>query len=175
MRFLCRRTISSKALASSRSFTRSTSSGSLSPARSRCSRAILISTAQTSRLIRWFIHFHDKGGAEMPMVSLFASLTSTPGYGILWAMRAVVQRVSEASVLVAGEVVGQIGPGLAVLVGVRQSDTEADARYLAEKTAHLRVFGDADGRMNGSVVERGGEVLVISQFTLYGDARRGRR
>ena len=111
----------------------------------------------------------------MPMVSLFASLTSTPGYGILWAMRAVVQRVSEASVLVAGEVVGQIGPGLAVLVGVKQGDTEADARYLAEKTAHLRVFGDADGRMNGSVVERGGEVLVISQFTLYGDARRGRR
>jgi len=90
-------------------------------------------------------------------------------------MRAVVQRVSEASVLAAGEVVGQIGPGLAVLVGVKQGDTEADARYLAEKTAHLRVFGDADGRMNCSVVERGGEVLVISQFTLYGDARRGRR
>jgi D-tyrosyl-tRNA(Tyr) deacylase len=83
--------------------------------------------------------------------------------------------VSEASVLVAGAVVGQIGPGLAVLVGVRQGDTEADARYLAEKTAHLRVFGDADGRMNRSVLERGGELLVISQFTLYGDARRGRR
>jgi D-tyrosyl-tRNA(Tyr) deacylase len=90
-------------------------------------------------------------------------------------MRAVVQRVSEASVHVAGEEVGQIGPGLAVLVGVKQGDAEADARYLAEKTAHLRVFGDADGRMNHSVMERGGEVLVISQFTLYGDARRGRR
>jgi D-tyrosyl-tRNA(Tyr) deacylase len=90
-------------------------------------------------------------------------------------MRAVVQRVSEASVLVAGEVVGQIGPGLAVLIGVRQGDTEADARYLAEKTAHLRVFGDTEGRMNRSIIERGGGVLVISQFTLYGDVRRGRR
>jgi D-aminoacyl-tRNA deacylase len=90
-------------------------------------------------------------------------------------MRAVVQRVSKASVLVAGEVVGAIGPGLAVLVGVKQEDTEADARYLAEKTAHLRVFGDADGRMNLSLIEQGGEVLVVSQFTLYGDARRGRR
>jgi D-tyrosyl-tRNA(Tyr) deacylase len=90
-------------------------------------------------------------------------------------MRAVVQRVSEASVRVAGEVVGQIGPGLAVLVGVKSGDTESDARYLAEKTAHLRVFADPDGRMNHSVQEQGGSVLVVSQFTLYGDVRRGRR
>jgi D-tyrosyl-tRNA(Tyr) deacylase len=90
-------------------------------------------------------------------------------------MRAVVQRVSEASVLVGGAVVGQIGPGLAVLVGVKQGDTEADARYLADKTAHLRVFDDPEGRMNRSLVERGGSVLVVSQFTLYGDVRRGRR
>ncbi len=90
-------------------------------------------------------------------------------------MRAVVQRVSEASVQVAGEVVGQIGPGLAVLVGVRQDDTEADARYLADKTAHLRVFADAEGRMNLSLRETAGGVLVVSQFTLYGDIRRGRR
>jgi len=83
--------------------------------------------------------------------------------------------VSEAAVLVAGEVIGQIGPGLAVLVGVKQGDTEADARYLAEKTAHLRVFDDSEGRMNLSVQERGGGVLVVSQFTLYGDVRRGRR
>jgi D-tyrosyl-tRNA(Tyr) deacylase len=83
--------------------------------------------------------------------------------------------VSEASVEVAGEVVGQIGPGFTVLVGVKQDDTEADARYLAEKTVHLRVFSDADGRMNLSLLEQGGGVLVISQFTLYGDARRGRR
>jgi D-tyrosyl-tRNA(Tyr) deacylase len=72
-------------------------------------------------------------------------------------------------------VVGQIGPGLAVLVGVKHGDSEADARYLAEKTAHLRVFGDADGRMNRSLIEQSAEALVISQFTLYGDARRGRR
>jgi D-tyrosyl-tRNA(Tyr) deacylase len=83
--------------------------------------------------------------------------------------------VSEASVVVAGETVGQIGPGLAVLVGVKEGDTEADARYLAEKTAHLRVFADPEGRMNLSVRETGGGVLIISQFTLYGDVRRGRR
>jgi D-tyrosyl-tRNA(Tyr) deacylase len=90
-------------------------------------------------------------------------------------MRAVVQRVSEASVLVAGTVVGQIGPGLAVLIGVKQGDTEADAQYLAEKTTHLRVFSDDAGRMNLSLLDRRGEVLVVSQFTLYGDVRRGRR
>ena len=90
-------------------------------------------------------------------------------------MRAVVQRVSEASVEVAGEVVGQVGPGLAVLFGVMQGDTEAGARYLAEKTANLRVFDDAEGRMNLSLIEQGGGVLVVSQFTLYGDVRRGRR
>jgi D-tyrosyl-tRNA(Tyr) deacylase len=90
-------------------------------------------------------------------------------------MRAVVQRVTEASVEVDGAVVGQIGPGLAVLVGVKERDTEADARYLAEKTAHLRVFADEEGRMNRSVLERGGGILVVSQFTLYGDVRRGRR
>lgn len=90
-------------------------------------------------------------------------------------MRAVVQRVSEASVEAAGAVVGQIGSGFAVLLGVKQDDTEADARYLAEKTAHLRVFSDAAGRMNLSLLEQGGGVLVISQFTLYGDVRRGRR
>jgi D-aminoacyl-tRNA deacylase len=90
-------------------------------------------------------------------------------------MRAVVQRVSEASVEMDDAVVGQIGPGLAVLVGVKERDTEADARYLAEKTAHLRVFADEEGRMNRSVLERGGGILVVSQFTLYGDVRRGRR
>jgi D-aminoacyl-tRNA deacylase len=90
-------------------------------------------------------------------------------------MRAVVQRVSEASVEVDGAVVGQIGSGLAVLVGVKAGDTEGDARYLAEKTAHLRVFADAEGRMNRSVLEQGGGILVVSQFTLYGDVRRGRR
>jgi D-tyrosyl-tRNA(Tyr) deacylase len=71
--------------------------------------------------------------------------------------------------------VGAIGPGLAVLVGVKETDAEADARYIAEKTANLRIFDDAEGRMNRSVLDTGGSVLVVSQFTLLGDVRRGRR
>jgi D-tyrosyl-tRNA(Tyr) deacylase len=90
-------------------------------------------------------------------------------------MRAVLQRVSEAAVRVEQEVVARIGPGLLVLLGVGREDAEGDADYLADKTAHLRVFPDAQGQMNLSVVETGGEVLVVSQFTLYGDSRRGRR
>lgn len=90
-------------------------------------------------------------------------------------MRAVLQRVSEASVRVDGVVVGRIGPGLVVLLGVGRGDTEADADYLAEKTLNLRVFPDEAGQMNRSVVEVGGGILVVSQFTLFGDARKGRR
>jgi D-aminoacyl-tRNA deacylase len=90
-------------------------------------------------------------------------------------MRAVLQRVSDAAVRVEQEVVARIGPGLLVLLGVGREDAEADADYLADKTAHLRVFSDAQGQMNLSVLETGGEVLVVSQFTLYGDSRRGRR
>jgi D-aminoacyl-tRNA deacylase len=90
-------------------------------------------------------------------------------------MRAVVQRVSEAAVAVGGERVAAIGPGLVVLLGVGREDTDADADYLAEKVVHLRVFEDEGGQMNRSVLETGGAVLVVSQFTLYGDARRGRR
>jgi D-tyrosyl-tRNA(Tyr) deacylase len=90
-------------------------------------------------------------------------------------MRAVIQRVSEASVRVEGEVVGQIGPGLLVLLGVGQGDEEADADKLADKTLHLRIFNDEAGQMNRSVLDQKGEILVVSQFTLYGDARRGRR
>jgi D-tyrosyl-tRNA(Tyr) deacylase len=90
-------------------------------------------------------------------------------------MRALVQRVSRASVTVDGDVVGEIGVGLCVLVGVTHDDTEADARKLAEKVWHLRVFPDADGTMNLPVAEAGGQVLVVSQFTLYGDTVRGRR
>ena len=88
-------------------------------------------------------------------------------------MRALVQRVSEASVTVDGEVVGAIGPGLLVLLGVTHSDDEAVADRLADKVRALRVFEDADGRMNEPLGDR--EVLVVSQFTLYGDARRGNR
>jgi D-tyrosyl-tRNA(Tyr) deacylase len=90
-------------------------------------------------------------------------------------MRAVVQRVKEAQVAVAGEVVGRIGRGLLVLLGVARDDVPADAESMVEKVANLRVFGDDEGQMNRSVLEVAGEVLVVSQFTLLGDARRGRR
>ena len=90
-------------------------------------------------------------------------------------MRAVLQRVTRAKVGVAGETVGEIGGGLVVLLGVSRDDDESDARYLVEKVLNLRVFDDAEGRMNVSVTEAGGALLVVSQFTLYGDARRGRR
>jgi D-tyrosyl-tRNA(Tyr) deacylase len=90
-------------------------------------------------------------------------------------VRAVVQRVTEATVTVGDETVGAIGAGLAILLGVKESDTPEDARYLAEKSANLRVFGDDQGRMNRSLLETRGHALVVSQFTLLGDARRGRR
>ncbi|MEX0699801.1 MAG: D-aminoacyl-tRNA deacylase [Acidimicrobiia bacterium] len=90
-------------------------------------------------------------------------------------MRAVLQRVTRASVTVEGRVVGEIGAGLLVLVGVADGDDPADAQALAAKVAELRVFADLDGKMNRSVTEVGGAVLVVSQFTLYGDVRRGRR
>ena len=90
-------------------------------------------------------------------------------------MRAVVQRVSEASVLVDGAVTGSVGRGLCVLVGVGQMDTEDDARWLADKVAELRIFQDEEGKMNRSVLDVGGGVLAVSQFTLFGDARKGTR
>ena len=90
-------------------------------------------------------------------------------------MRAVVQRVSRAQVIVSGEIVGEIGLGLMVLLGVGAEDTRADADYLAEKIIGLRIFEDAGGKMNLSTAEVGGALLVVSQFTLYGDARRGKR
>jgi D-tyrosyl-tRNA(Tyr) deacylase len=90
-------------------------------------------------------------------------------------MRAVVQRVSRASVVIDGKTVGQIGPGLLVLLGVTHTDTPEQARWLAEKVAGLRIFKDVDGKMNRDVAEIGGAVLVVSQFTLYGDCRKGRR
>ena len=90
-------------------------------------------------------------------------------------MRAVVQRVSRAAVKVDGELTGEIGKGLLVLLGVAQDDSEADADYLAGKIAGLRIFEDEAGKMNLSVAEVGGAVLAVSQFTLFGDVRRGKR
>src|SRR6266478_6645491 len=90
-------------------------------------------------------------------------------------MRAVVQRVSRASVTVTSEVVGQIGEGLLVLLGVSNEDSVSDSVYLAEKISTLRIFDDDDGKMNKSIVDVGGDILVVSQFTLYGDVRGGRR
>ena len=90
-------------------------------------------------------------------------------------MRAVIQRVSEARVTVAGSVVGEIGPGLLALLGVAKPDTAADAEFLAEKILNLRVFPDEAGKMNRSLLDTLGALLVVSQFTLYGDCRKGRR
>ena len=90
-------------------------------------------------------------------------------------MRALLQRVSRASVTVNEQVVGQIGQGLLVLLGVGQDDSEIQVKTLADKIVHLRIFGDEEGKMNRSLLDIGGEVLVVSQFTLYADTRRGRR
>jgi D-tyrosyl-tRNA(Tyr) deacylase len=90
-------------------------------------------------------------------------------------MRAIVQRVSRCRVTVEGNIAGEIGAGLLVLLGVSKTDNEAAADYLVEKIIGLRIFEDGEGKMNLSVQDSGGDVLVVSQFTLYGDARRGKR
>jgi len=90
-------------------------------------------------------------------------------------MRAVIQRVSQAQVRVESKVVAKIGLGLVVLLGISPTDTEADVREMAEKVANLRIFGDAQGKMNLSCLDVNGEIIVVSQFTLYADTRRGRR
>jgi D-aminoacyl-tRNA deacylase len=90
-------------------------------------------------------------------------------------VRAVVQRVTEARVSIGERVVGEIGPGLLVLLGVSVEDGPDQARWMADKIANLRIFSDDEGKMNRSLVESGGRALVVSQFTLYGDARKGRR
>jgi D-aminoacyl-tRNA deacylase len=90
-------------------------------------------------------------------------------------MRALLQRVSQASVTVDEQIVGQIGQGLLILLGVGQDDSEDQVKLLADKIVHLRIFGDNEGKMNRSLLDTDGEVLVVSQFTLYADTRRGRR
>ena len=90
-------------------------------------------------------------------------------------MRAVLQRVSRANVTIAGDSVGEIGPGLLVLLGISHDDTTEQAKWLAEKIVGLRIFNDQGGKMNRDVTEAGGSVLIVSQFTLYGDCQKGRR
>jgi len=90
-------------------------------------------------------------------------------------MRALIQRVSSASVAIEGKIAGEIGQGIVVLLGVTHDDTEKDASFLADKCVNLRIFEDSEGKMNHSTLETKGGVLIISQFTLYGDASRGRR
>jgi D-aminoacyl-tRNA deacylase len=90
-------------------------------------------------------------------------------------MRIVIQRVKQARVEADGQIAGAIGPGLLVLLGIAKTDSEKDADYLVEKVLHLRIFPDSGGKMNRSVCETGGSLLVVSQFTLYGDCRKGRR
>lgn len=90
-------------------------------------------------------------------------------------MRALVQRVDEASVVVDGETVGQIGRGILILLGVHRDDTPAEAAWIARKCANLRIFPDAEGKMNRSVLDEGGQALVVSQFTLYGHVGKGNR
>lgn len=90
-------------------------------------------------------------------------------------MRAVIQRVSKANVQVTGETIGQIDQGLVVLLGVTHEDTVEDATYLAKKICELRIFSDEEGKMNRSLLDVGGSILSISQFTLYGDTKKGRR
>jgi D-aminoacyl-tRNA deacylase len=100
---------------------------------------------------------------------------TTPTQGKIQRMRAVVERVSRARALVEGKVAGEIGAGLVVLVGVGREDSSATAEGMAERVVHLRIFNDEHGKMNRSLVDTGGAVLVVSQFTLYGDARGQRR
>ena len=90
-------------------------------------------------------------------------------------MRAVVQRVTQANVTVDGEKVGEIGPGIMVLIGVSDTDTDRDLKYIIDKVMNLRIFDDENGVMNRSVIDVSGSILAVSQFTLYGDARGGRR
>ncbi len=90
-------------------------------------------------------------------------------------MRAVIQRVKSASVKVDGELVSEIGTGLLIFLGVAHNDTETELQYIANKVANLRIFEDSDGKMNLSLLDTGGSALVVSQFTLYGDCRKGRR
>src|SRR4051794_29511509 len=130
-----------------------------SSARTASKKPSLASSMVFSTRTAWSIAWPETA----PGVDAWAQL------GYLGAVRAVVQRVLRAEVRAGGEVTGKIGPGLVALVGVKQGDTPAAARYVAEKIAHLRIFDDEVGRMERSLLDAGGEALVVSQFTLFGD------
>jgi D-aminoacyl-tRNA deacylase len=118
---------------------------------------------------------HRRGGLSPGAVLPLSGLTFDAAVDNEGGMRAVVQRVSTASVKIGDEVVSRIGAGLLVLLGVSRTDVRKDAEVLAVKIPHLRIFEDVDGKLNRSLVEAGGELLVVSQFTLLADCRKGRR
>jgi D-tyrosyl-tRNA(Tyr) deacylase len=134
---------------------------------------MMIPSEAYSRLYRrWRAGYKPRGRAAFrrrPHSRMFRGIE--PGV----AMRAVVQRVKEAKVTVDGEDVGAVGPGLLVFLGVAETDADADLDYMLKKIPELRIFEDDEGKMNRSLVESGGAMLVVSQFTLYGDCRKGRR
>ena len=124
-----------------------------------------------------------RGGPQQLFLSAMPAAASAEAYGqeraqgaeLKGSMRAVIQRVRHARVSVGGRVVGEIGAGVVVLLGIGKGDSNENVRYLAEKTAKIRIFDDADQKMNVSLLENRGAALVVSQFTLYGDLSRGRR
>ena len=120
-------------------------------------------------------HFCDKFDFQVSLYNCILRLISLEACSGVFTLRALIQRVSMAKVTVDNQILGQIQNGLLILLGITHGDTEEKAAWLAEKAASLRIFPDANGKMNLDLVESGGAILVISQFTLYGDCSKGRR
>jgi len=134
-----------------------------------------MSTAGLAVASRWAKATVGRSHVTGGLVTLQDLTTPREPQGTVWVMRAVLQRVRKAHVEVGDEVVGQVGPGWCALVGATHTDTHVEAAKLADKIANMRSFDDESGVMNCSVLDVGGEVLVVSQFTLYGDTSKGRR
>lgn len=130
----------------------------------------MVSWSANPELVEQFVNHR-----EQPCLSLTPKACAGLRNSQTSGMRVVIQRVLEASVAIDGETVSRIGPGLLVLLGVEEIDDAADVEWLAGKTAKMRIFGDAEGKMNLSVAETGGEVLVVSQFTLHASTKKGNR